>query len=133
MRLSRKGEYACLALIELSRNYDKTLVKIEDVSKKEKIPKKYLEQILLTLKKAGYLQSKRGAEGGYKLARAPNKISLAEVIRLMDGALAPVDSVSRYFYEASPIEENKKLLAVFQDVRNYAAKKLEKTTFADVI
>lgn len=133
MRLSRKGEYACLALIELSRNYEKGLVKIEDISKKEKIPKKYLEQILLSLKKAGYLKSKRGAEGGYRLSKAPNKISLAEIIRLMDGALAPVDSVSTYFYEAGPIEENKKLIVVFKDIRNYAAKKLEKTTFADVI
>ena len=133
MKLSTKSEYACLALIDLSENYNKGLVKIEDIAKRKKIPKKYLEQILLALKRAGYLGSKRGAEGGYKLSKDPGRISVAEVVRLMDGALAPVESVSKYFYEHSPIEQNKKLIGLFKEIREYIANKMEKTTFADLI
>ena len=66
MKLSTRSEYACLALIDLSENHSKGLVKIQDISKRKKIPKKYLEQILLFLKRRGYLRSKRGVKGGYK-------------------------------------------------------------------
>ncbi len=133
MKLSMKSEYACLALIDLSENYGKDLIKIEGISKRKKIPKKYLEQILLSLKRAGLLKSKRGAGGGYMLSKPPSKISIAEVVRLMDGALAPVESVSKYFYEPSPIEKNKQLMGLFRNIRDYVSNKLEKTTFADLI
>ena len=133
MKLSTKSEYACLALIDLSEHHGKGLVKIEEIAERKKIPKKYLEQILLALKRAGYLRSRRGAEGGYKLAKAPDKISVAEIVRLMDGALAPVESVSKYFYEHTPIEQNKKLIALFKEIRDYIANKMEKTTFKDII
>lgn len=133
MRLTTKSEYACLALIDLSENYDKGFIKIEDISKRRKIPKKYLEQILLLLKTAGYLKSKKGAAGGYKLAKPPEKISLAEIIRLMDGHLAPVVSVSKYYYESSPIEQHKPLLSLMKEIRDYIAERLEKTTFKDII
>lgn len=66
------------------------------------------------------------------LAKHPSKISIAEVVRLMDGALAPVESVSKYFYESTPIEQNKALINVFKDIRDYVAKKMETTTFADL-
>lgn len=117
----------------MSKHSNKGLVKIEEIAKRQHIPKKYLEQILLLLKTSGYLKSKRGAEGGYMLAKAPCKITLAEIVRLMDGALAPVESVSKYFYEKTPIEKNKPLIKVFKDIRNYIAHKMEKTTFADLI
>ncbi|MBU0615970.1 MAG: Rrf2 family transcriptional regulator [Nanoarchaeota archaeon] len=133
MKLSRKSEYACLALIDLSEHYDEGLVKIDDISKRKDIPKKYLEQILLILKGAGYLRSHRGAEGGYRLAKKPSEVTLAEIIRLIDGALAPVESVSKYFYEHTPIEKSKKLILLFRDIRDYIANKLEKTTFADIL
>ncbi|MBW2974019.1 Rrf2 family transcriptional regulator [Candidatus Woesearchaeota archaeon] len=131
--MSTKSEYACLALVELSKQYNKGLVKIEDISKRQHIPRKYLEQILLILKRAGYLRSKRGAEGGYMLAKPPKKISLAEIVRLMDGALAPVESVSKYFYDKTPISKNKQLIKTFKDIRDFIANKMEKTTFADLI
>ena len=67
------------------------------------------------------------------LAKAPNKITLAEIVRLMDGALAPVESVSKYFYEQTPISKNKPLITVFREIRDYVSKKLESTTFADLI
>ncbi len=133
MKLSAKSEYACLALIDLSERINEGYVRIISVSERKNIPKKYLEQILLALKQAGYVKSRMGADGGYKLAKEPSEISLASIIRLMDGALAPVLSVSEYYYEPTPVEKSPKLLKVFSEIRNYVADVLEKTTFADLI
>lgn len=133
MRLSTKSEYACLALVDMAEHYDEGPVRIADIAARREIPKKFLEQILLSLKQAGYLHSQMGPHGGYRLARPPEKISLAEVVRLMDGPVAPVHSASKYFYHSTPIEKHKPLLAVFRDIRDYAARKLETTSFADLI
>lgn len=133
MRLSRKSEYALLALVELSKLPEQTSMKIMDICNKCNIPKKYLEQILLLLKGAGYVKSTRGASGGYRLAKRPEEISVAEIIRLIDGPLAPVGSASIYFYEQTPIEQNQKLLDIMKDIRSYAAKILEKTSLKDLI
>lgn len=133
MRLSRKSEYACLALIELAEHYDTGYLRTADIAEARKIPRTYLEQILLILKRTGYVRSARGAEGGYKLSKPPAEITLAEILRLMDGALAPVESVSKYFYEHTPIENCEKLLDIFRDIRGYISEKLEKTSFADLI
>jgi Rrf2 family transcriptional regulator, cysteine metabolism repressor len=133
MKLSLKSEYACLALIDLAENSGKTVVKIDEISKRKGIPKKFLEQILLSMKNAGYVKSRRGPDGGYCLAKKPSQINLAEIIRLMDGALAPVESVSVYFYDSTPIEQSPQLISIFKDIRDYIADKLENTTFADLI
>lgn len=133
MKLSKKTEYACLALIDLSENYEGNLIKIQDIATNRKIPKKYLEQILLLLKNSGYVESIRGATGGYKLIKKPSDITLAEIIRLIDGPLAPVGSVSKYFYEKTPIEQSKKMIGVLQNIRDYISDVMEKTTFADLI
>ncbi|RPJ04831.1 MAG: RrF2 family transcriptional regulator [Spirochaetaceae bacterium] len=133
MKLSSKCEYACLALICLSERYNEGLVKILDVAESKKIPKKFLEQILITLKRQGYVKSKKGANGGYQLAKPPKEITLAEIIRLMDGALAPVESVSEYYYEPTPTEQDERLLAVFRQIRNYISDFLENITFQDII
>lgn len=132
MKLSTKSEYACLSLIDLAEHQSSGLCKIEGIAGRKKIPKKYLEQILLILKRTGYVTSKRGAEGGYKLAKPAASIILAEVIRLMDGALAPVESVSTYFYEETPISQNEKLLSVFREIRDYISDKMESVTIADL-
>lgn len=132
MKLSTRSEYACLALIDLVRHQGEGMCTIQEISARGKIPRKYLEQIFLTLKRSGYLTSRIGAGGGYRLARPANQITLAEVIRLMDGALAPVDSVSRYFYQPTPMEQNGKLTALMREIRDYIADKLEHTTLADM-
>ncbi len=132
MKLSTKSEYACLALIELADNYGSGWVTIEDIAKRQNIPKKYLENIMLIMNRAGYLISKRGIHGGYQLSKGPGNISVAEIVRLMDGALAPVRSVSKYYYENTPITQNKRLLLLMTDIRDYVANKLEKTTFKDL-
>lgn len=133
MRLSRKSEYALLALIDLAGNYPAEMVKIMEVANRNGIPKKYLEQIFLQLKGAGYVKSTRGAKGGYELAKAPDEINLAEIIRLIDGPLASVGSASLYFFEHSPVEKNEKLLQVFKDIRNFVANKLENITLAQLV
>lgn len=132
MKVSRKGEYALRAMIDLSLNYDKGTVQIQDISQREKIPQKFLEQILLTLKNAGLLQSKRGIGGGYSLIKPPGKISLAEVIRIIDGPLAPLSCVSQWAHVSCPEEKNCGLYGVMLDVRNAIAAMLENITFEDV-
>ena len=104
-----------------------------DLAKRKAMPKKYLEQILLAIKRAGYVKSTRGPGGGYQLAKPPRQISLAEIVRLLDGPIAPVESVSKYFYEHTPAEANKKLTRVFKDIRDYTASKLEHTYLSDLI
>ena len=132
MKLSKKSEYACLAIIDLTENQDKEWTKIIDICSRKKIPKKFLEQILVSLKNSGFVRSKKGSDGGYKLNKPATEITIAEVIRLMDGALAPVESVSKYFYESSPIEQSPQLLSIFQDIRDYICDKLENTSFQDL-
>jgi DNA-binding IscR family transcriptional regulator len=74
----------------------------------------------------------KGKDGGYQVAKDPGKVTLAEVIRLFDGALAPTESVSRYFYESTPIEREKSLLKVFRELRDYLSERLESITLLDV-
>src|SRR5512141_1443661 len=112
MKLTSRSEYALLALVYLARDNSNTYVSAETIAEAQHIPAKFLEQILLALKRAKYLRSSKGQHGGYRLARPPEKISLAEVIRLLDGALAPTESVSEYFYEPTPVEREKRLLRV---------------------
>jgi len=132
MKLTSRSEYALLALVYLNRHDDNGLVSVETIALAQGIPAKYLEQILLALKRAKYLRSSKGQHGGYRLAKPADKISLAEVIRLFDGALAPTESVSEYFYESTPIEKEKSLVRVFKEIRDYVSDKLEHTTLADV-
>ena len=133
MKLTSRSEYALLALIYLARHCGEGFVPVRTIATAQSIPLKFLEQILLILKRSRYLRSSKGKGGGFQLARTPEAISLAEIIRLLDGALAPTESVSKYFYESTPIEKEDKLLAVFREVRDYVAGKMERTTLADVM
>jgi Rrf2 family protein len=133
VRLSRKSEYACLALLELAAHHGRRLVKTTDIARRQGIPREYLAQILNALKAAGYVAAVRGARGGYRLARAPAAISVAEIVRLMDGPLAPVASVSKYFYARTPIARSRKLRLLLKDVRDYTARLMEGTSFADLV
>lgn len=132
MKLSRKSEYALLALIDLAEHPPGKLLKTVGIAERKAIPKSYLDKILIQLRHAGYIRSGRGAEGGHELARSPERITVAEVIRLMDGALAPVESVSEAFYGHTPIERQPSLVQLFRDIRDYVAQKLETTTLAEL-
>ncbi len=132
MKLTSRSEYALLALIYLARHIDDGYISVENIAQAQSIPPKFLEQILLALKRAKYLHSIKGQKGGYRLAKQADHIALSEIIRLFDGALAPTESVSINFYEPTPIEKEKNLVQVFMDIRNYTSNKLETTTIADV-
>ena len=132
MKLTSRSEYALLALVYLARHQSEGYISVETIALAQKIPAKFLEQILLALKRAKYLRSSKGQHGGYHLAKPANKITLAEVIRLFDGALAPTESVSQYFYESTPIEKEKSLIRVFKEIRDFVSNKLEHTTLDDV-
>jgi Rrf2 family protein len=126
MRLSKKGEYAVRALVEIgfeSHLRPKNLIQISTVAQRTNIPEKFLEQILLALRNGGVLKSKRGVEGGYSLAKAPDDITLGEVIRLLDGPLAPIPCVSVSAYEpcSCPDEESCGLRIAMQQVRDAIA------------
>jgi Rrf2 family protein len=133
MRLSTKGEYASRAMLELSRRYADGPIHSREISKAQEIPQRFLEQILLLLKRAGYLKSRKGQKGGYVLAKPPGAINVAEVIRVMDGPLAPIDCVSVMAHEACPMEKTCGLRWLWKEVRDSVAGILERTTFADLV
>jgi Rrf2 family protein len=134
MKLSVRGEYALRALIVLGQNPDDSVVPIQTISTAQNIPKRFLEQILNDLKSAGIVESKRGITGGYRLKMPADRITLAEVIRHIEGPLAPVSCVSERFYEkcSCPDEEKCGIRSIMQDVRAAIVQILEKVTVADM-
>src|SRR5437867_3082441 len=134
MRLSVRGEYALRALLVLGLNYHQPVISIQAISRQQNIPKRFLEQILNDLKSAGLVQSRRGVAGGYRLARPPQEISLASVIRHIEGALAPVSCVSQRFYEkcSCPDESRCAIRSVMKEVRDAVVKVAERVTIADL-
>jgi Rrf2 family protein len=112
----------------------KQVVRIQTISHEQNIPKRFLEQILHDLKSAGVVESKRGVSGGYRLARPPEEISLATVIRHIEGALAPVSCVSERFYEkcSCPDEAGCPVRSIMKEVRDAVAGIVEKRTVADL-
>ncbi len=133
MKLTTKSEYSILALIYIARNEKKGFIKIEEICSKCDISKKYLELLFSSLRQNRYIKARRGASGGYKLAKPASEISVAEIIRLMDGALAPTESVSKYFFSSTPLEKEKKIIRVFKEIRDYISDRLEALTLADLI
>ena len=132
MKLTVRSEYALLALTYLARQTEVKYETVEKIAKTQGIPPKFLEHLMLSLKRAKYVISLKGHGGGYKLHKPAEKISIAEIIRLFDGALAPTESVSKYFYESTPIEKEKKMVKVFKQIRDYISETLENTTIADM-
>lgn len=133
MRLTTKSEYSLLALIYIARHEKDGFIKIEDICEEYEIPKKYLEQLFLLLKQSRYLRTKRGSAGGYKLAIPAKKLTIAQIVRLMDGALAPTESVSRYFFSHTPLEKEKKIVAVLKEIRDFISDRLEKLRLSDLV
>ena len=134
MKLSLKGEYALRAMLVLGLHYGQPVVSIQTISNQQNIPKRFLEQILNDLKSAGLLESRRGVSGGYRLARSPQHISLASIIRHLEGALAPVSCVSEKFYErcSCPDESRCAIRSVMKEVREAVVRIVERVTVADL-
>jgi Rrf2 family protein len=137
MRLTKRGEYALRALIDLgiAQEAGRELVQISEIADYEHIPIKFLEAILVDLKELGFLESKRGKHGGYFLARPMDSIMLGTVIRKVEGPLAPIGCVSQNFYEkcSCPDEDHCGLRMLMLDVRNAIADILDKYSLAQVV
>ena len=134
MKLSLRGEYALRSLLVLGLKYGQSVVRIQTISEEQNIPKRFLEQILNDLKSAGIVQSKRGVAGGYRLARKPEEITLAAVVRHIEGALAPVSCVSEKFYEkcSCPDESRCAIRSVMKEIRQAVVAIAERVTVAEL-
>src|SRR5215470_1253511 len=127
MKVSYRGLYALKALIHLAEAYERGLVKIHAVAEEESIPEKFLEGILVTLKNARIVESRRGREGGYRLRRPPREILMGDVVRLLDGPLAPFGDAASLAARIRSERRHAGLFEVFLDVRNSAAAILDHT------
>ena len=135
MKLSLRGEYALRAMLVLGLNYEQPVVRIQTISDQQNIPKRFLEQILNDLKSGGFVQSKRGMAGGYRLARRPEQITVAAIVRHVEGALAPVSCVSERFYEkcSCPDESRCAIRSVMKEVREAIVGIVERVTVAETL
>jgi Rrf2 family protein len=133
MKISQKGLYALQAMMMLARNHNQGAIKIRDIAYEEVLPEKFLELILLELKNARMVESVRGAKGGYQLRRDPSDIALSEIIRLIDGPLAPFGDAEQLRELIDRDPDHRALYQVFLDVRDAAAKILDNTTLDSLI
>lgn len=132
MKVSSKGEYALRALIYLGQ-HDGNVLSISEIAEKTLVPVSYLEQILLQLKMNGHVKSKRGARGGYSLRCSPSEINIGDVIRKLEGPLAPMGCASITAYEPCELEASCVLKPLWTLVRDTVAQVLDQTTLEDLL
>lgn len=137
MKISKRGEYGLRAMIDLAlaKELGRDLVQLSELAEGEKIPLKFLEQILLALKEGGFLESIRGKYGGYRLARPASSIYMGQLVRYLDGPLAPINCVSQTAYQrcTCPDEAHCGLRMLMLDVRNAITNILDRYTLANVV
>jgi Rrf2 family protein len=137
VRLSKRGEYALRSLINLglAAEAGRALIQVSELAQNERLPLKFLEQIMQALKEHGFVHSERGKFGGYRLSRPPREIAIGAVVRAIDGPLAPIGCVSQSAYEkcTCPDEAHCGLRMLMVDVRNAIAGILDRHTLADVV
>lgn len=132
MLVSRKGDYATRALQDLALHYDQGPVQIEGIARRQGLPLRYIEQVLLILKRAGFLRSKRGVNGGYFLAKPPGEITIGEVLRAVEGPVAPIFCVTGGKREICPKEGLCALQDLWAEVRDAVSKIVDSTTLEDI-
>jgi len=132
MRVSRKTDYALRALFTLVDHFEGGPIPIRELARRNDIPKRFLEQIMLDLKAKGWVESVPGIRGGYLLAKPPSKITMGEVVRHFDGILAPIDCVSVTGYKRCSQEPVCRFRRVFLDARDYVAGIMDKSTLQEV-
>jgi len=133
MKISTKGEYGIRAMIELGRRYGQGYVQSAEIAAARDVPENYLYQLLITLRKAGLLRSRRGPQGGHMLSRPPDCISLAEVVVALEGPLAPVACVQEAIVHDCAFAERCVVRDVWQKVTDSTRRILEETTFAELV
>ena len=132
MRVSKKTDYALRALFTLVEHHGKMPIPIRELARRNDVPKRFLEQIMLELKKRKWVASTAGPRGGYSLAKNPDGIMMGEVVRHFDGILAPIDCVSVTGYTRCTQEPVCRFRRVFLDARNYVAQLMDRSSLADV-
>jgi Rrf2 family protein len=132
MRVSKKTDYALRALFTLVDHYGGTPIPIRELARRNDIPKRFLEQIMLDLKTQGWVNSVAGMRGGYVLSKSPARITMGEVVRHFDGILAPIGCVSVTAYKRCSQEPVCRFRRVFLDARNYVTGVMERATLAEV-
>jgi Rrf2 family protein len=131
MRITYKGDYALKALLDLAVHYEQGLTRINDVSRRIDAPVKFLEQVLLDLKKGGFVESKRGNVGGYQLARGPERITLGQVIRYIDGPIEPIGCVEKGY--SNCLDLNRCLFKeIWKKVNQATSDIIDNVTFDDL-
>ena len=137
MTLTKKGEYALRAMIQLgiAKEVGREIVPVSELAESDRLPLKFVERILLELRGAGYIETQRGKLGGYALAKPMEQITMGEIVRLIDGRLAPIACASETEYArcTCPDEEHCGLRMLMIDVRNAIASILDKYTLGDVV
>jgi Rrf2 family protein len=133
MRVSHRGLYALQALIHLAEAYEGGLVAARTIALKEGIPEKFLEGILLALKNARVISSERGREGGYHLRKPPREVFIGDVVRLIDGPLAPFGDVVELQHRVKTETRHPGLFDLFLEVRDAAAVIMDRTSLADLV
>ena len=132
MHISKKTDYALRALFTLVEHYNGAPIPIRELARRNDIPKRFLEQIMLALKAQGWVESLAGIRGGYVLAKNPSKITMGEVVRHFDGILAPIECVSLSGYKRCSQEPVCRFRRVFLDIRNYVTAVMDRSTLAEV-
>ena len=132
MRVSKRTDYALRALFTLVDHYRGAPIPIRELARRNDVPKRFLEQIMLDLKAQGWVDSVAGIRGGYVLAKNPGKITMGEVVRHFDGVLAPIECVSVTGYKRCSQEPLCRFRRVFLDARNYIAEVMDRATLAQV-
>lgn len=132
MWVSKRSDYALRALFTLVEHYGGTPIPIRELARRNDVPKRFLEQIMLALKSKGWVDSSAGIRGGYFLAKNPSNITMGEVVRHFDGVLAPISCVSVNAYERCSQEPVCRFRRVFYDARNYVANLMDQATLAEV-
>jgi len=133
MKISHQTDYALKTLLDLAVNRGQKVVPIAEIARRQDIPPKFLEQILLTLKKAGFVTSKRGPSGGYFLVRKPEEVTIGAVVRLFEGYLAPITCVSKSCYTHCNYEEICPFREVWEELREVIASKLDGLNLSDMV
>jgi Rrf2 family protein len=128
MRISAKGEYAIKAVLDLALHPGHGLIPIQDIAARQGIPQRYLEQVLLVLKRSGLLTSKRGASGGYHLTRPPGEITVGEVLRAVEGASAPFETLSRQVIGA----DGHDLVELWDEIAEAISRVVDRLTFGEL-
>jgi len=132
MRVSKKTDYALRALFTLVEHFGGAPIPIRELARRNDVPKRFLEQIMLQLKAQGWVDSVAGVRGGYVLAKSPGKITMGEVVRHFDGILAPIDCVSVSGYKRCSQEPVCRFRRVFLDARNYVTQLMDRATLAQI-